>query len=131
MRVLVNCILATQDQLLNNTTQISAAHNTALTTDRRQYTMTKTSNHYNKAYRTMMTNRHISLPAKAVYVYLQSDAGTNTTCSPSRSQICTDLGISTPTLSKYLEELKDNGYITWDNRKGTGRFQNNLYQILK
>lgn len=78
----------------------------------------------------VMQDRDISIGAKAVYAYFNSFAGGGDQCFPSRSLICADLGISIPTLSKYLQELKDSGYIYYEQVKENGRFSHNIYTLL-
>lgn len=78
----------------------------------------------------VMQDRNISIGAKAVYAYFNSFAGGGDSCFPSRKLISLDLGISAPTLSKYLNELRDNGYITFEQVKENGRFSHNVYMLL-
>lgn len=85
---------------------------------------------YGNVPKLVMRDRNMSIGAKAVYAYFNSYAGGGDTCFPSISLICADLCISKGTLSKYLGELKDNGYITIEQIKENGRFSHNVYTIV-
>lgn len=85
---------------------------------------------YGNVPKLVMRDRNMSIGAKAVYAYFNSYAGGGDTCFPSISLICADLCISKGTLSKYLGELKNNGYITIEQIKENGRFSHNVYTIV-
>lgn len=75
------------------------------------------------------TDRSLSLQAKGLYAYLCSCAGENKTCSPLRKNICYDLCVSNDSISKYLKELIENGYISCEQIKENGKFSHNIYTI--
>lgn len=76
-----------------------------------------------------MQDRNLDISAKAVYAYFNSFSGAGDSCFPTREKICYDLKISNDTLSKYLKQLIDNGYITVEQAKEKGRFSHNVYTI--
>lgn len=87
---------------------------------------------YIKVTKSFVLNPKLSSPAKLLYICLNGYCNpTDNTCSPTRSSICNNLGITETTLSKYLKELRDNGYITWENRSGKGTILPNVYTILQ
>lgn len=76
-----------------------------------------------------MQDRRLHIAAKAIYAYFNSYAGGGDTCFPSRKKICFDLGISNDTLSKYLRQLTECGYITVEQIKEGGKFSHNIYTL--
>lgn len=76
-----------------------------------------------------MQDRRLHIAAKAIYAYFNSYAGGGDTCFPSRKKICFDLGISNDTLSKYLRQLTECGYISVEQIKEGGRFSHNIYTL--
>lgn len=68
----------------------------------------------------------------AVYMVLCTFADNKTQqCYPSHKTIASILGISRPTVKKYLEKLRDAGWITWDARHGKdGARTSNCYTLL-
>jgi len=76
-----------------------------------------------------MQDRRLHIAAKAIYAYFNSYAGGGDTCFPSRKKICFDLGISNDTLSKYLRQLTECGYISVEQIKEGGRFSHNVYTL--
>ena len=76
-----------------------------------------------------MQDRRLHIAAKAIYAYFNSYAGGGDTCFPSRKKICFDLGISSDTLSKYLRQLTEFGYISVEQIKEFGRFSHNIYTL--
>lgn len=77
----------------------------------------------------IMQDRNLHIAAKAIYAYLASFAGAASCCYPSRGKICSDLGISSDTFSKYLKQLTDCGYLTVTQEKEHGRFAHNVYTL--
>lgn len=63
-------------------------------------------------YRNFMRCANISMQAKSVYCYLVSFAGQTGKAFPSQSTMCQELGITKPTLRKYISELVSAGAIT-------------------
>lgn len=78
----------------------------------------------------IMQDRNLHIAAKAIYAYLASFAGAASCCYPSRGKICSDLGISNDTFSKYLKQLTECGYLTVAQEKEHGRFAHNVYTLL-
>lgn len=76
-----------------------------------------------------MQDRNLDITAKAIYAYFNSFTGAGNCCFPTRDKICYDLKISNDTLSKYLKQLVENGYITVEQVKEKGRFSHNIYTI--
>lgn len=76
-----------------------------------------------------MQDRNLHINAKAIYAYFNSFSGGGDSCFPTRKRICYDLGISNDTLSKYLRQLVDNGYIRVEQVKENGRFSHNIYTL--
>ena len=77
----------------------------------------------------VMQDNNLDISAKAVYAYFCSFTGAGDSCFPTRKKICYDLKISNDSLSKYLRQLEDNGYIEISQTKESGRFANNVYKL--
>ena len=84
---------------------------------------------YGMIPKSVMQNKELSINAKAVYAYFCSYTGAGNSCFPSRSKICYDLGISNNSLTKYVRELTNQGYITIKQVKEKGRFSHNVYTL--
>lgn len=76
--------------------------------------------------------RELGSTGIAVYMVLCTFANNETQqCYPSHKTIATMLGISRPTVKKYLEKLRDMGWIQWDIRhEENGARTSNLYTLL-
>ena len=77
----------------------------------------------------IMQDKKLHITAKAIYAYLASFAGAASSCYPSRGKICSDLGISGDTFTKYLKQLTDCGYLIVAQEKEQGRFSHNVYTL--
>ncbi|GAA0230232.1 DnaD domain protein [Metaclostridioides mangenotii] len=89
------------------------------------------SNGYGLIPQMVARDKTISIGAKGLYSYLSSMAGANGTCYPSRDIITHELSIGKNTFTKYLNELKDRGYIKVSQRRaGKGKMYNNIYEIV-
>lgn len=76
-------------------------------------------------------DKTISIGAKGLYSYLSSIAGANGTCYPSRELITSELNINKNTFTKYLNELKESGYINVTrSRSKNGVMTKNIYEIV-
>ena len=75
----------------------------------------------------LLCDREIHAISKAIYSYLAGFADKDGRAYPSRSLICSDLSITKDTLSKYLKQLVNNGYVIIEKSKQHGRFCNNVY----
>lgn len=75
--------------------------------------------------------RDTSLPAqsKAIYAYLISFAGSSRTAWPSVSIMAYELGMGRDTFYKYMNVLKETGYIQVERQREVGRWVNNVYKI--
>lgn len=72
----------------------------------------------------------LSTGAKALYAYLTSFAGAGGTCFPSRDIMVYELDINKDSFTKYLNELKDSGYIKVHMNRKDGKRYNNIYEIV-
>ena len=86
-------------------------------------------NGYGSVPKAVMQDQKLSIAAKAVYAYFCSFTGSGDSCFPTRKKICYDLGISNDSLSKYLNQLIDNGYLIVEQIKEKGRFSHNVYTL--
>lgn len=86
-------------------------------------------NGYGSVPKAVMQDQNLSISAKAVYAYFCSFTGSGDSCFPTRKKICFDLGISNDSLSKYLNQLIGNGYLTVEQIKEKGRFSHNVYTL--
>ena len=77
----------------------------------------------------VMQDRDLHINSKAIYAYFCSFAGTGSCCFPTRKKICYDMGISNDTLSKYLKQLTEKGYISCEQKKEHGKFSHNIYTL--
>lgn len=84
---------------------------------------------YGIVFRSVMRDTNLTIGAKAVYSYLCTFAGNKKTAFPSRKLMCHELGISGDTLTKYMKNLIDTGYIRKDQEKIEGKFAHNIYTI--
>lgn len=81
--------------------------------------------------KSIMLDTNISLQAKGVFAYLVTYAGNGNTAFPKRETIMYHLGIGKDSLTKYLKELKDRGYLEVNQVKSeTGRFAHNIYKLI-
>ena len=81
--------------------------------------------------KSVMTDTRISIQAKGVFAYLVTFAGNGTTAFPKRETIMHHLGIGKDSLSKYLKELKNSGYLEVEQVKtDKGRFSHNVYKLI-
>ncbi len=85
---------------------------------------------YGNIAKLVMKDKNLTIGAKAVYAYLCSYSGGGGIAYPSRSLICYDLGITQETLSKYLNNLEEEGYILREQQRNKGSFSHNIYTIL-
>ena len=86
-------------------------------------------NGYGTIPKSVMQDQDLSIAAKAVYSYFCSFTGSGDVCFPSRKKICYDLGIANNSLSKYINELRRNGYLDVEQVKENGRFSHNIYTL--
>lgn len=77
----------------------------------------------------VMKDKNLNVISKSIYAYICSYSGKGNDAFPSQKLICSDLGISKDTLSKYVAQLKEFGYITVRQEKENGKFARNVYTI--
>lgn len=80
--------------------------------------------------KSVMQNRELHVTAKAIYAYFSSFVVEGNSCSLSRSKICYDLGISKGTLSKYLNNLINCGYLEIKQIRENGKLSHNVYTLI-
>ena len=88
---------------------------------------------YGTVPKAAMTDRDISIAAKAIYAYFCSLSGRGETVFPGRSKILLDLQISKEAYYKGLNELIDAGYIRVTqehNSNSGGKFMRNIYTLV-
>lgn len=78
----------------------------------------------------VMKDPNLSLQAKGIYAYLCSYAGNKDTAFPSVKLITHELNMSKDTFYKYLNELKETGYIEVFKERDEGKFSKNIYKLL-
>ena len=78
----------------------------------------------------LMRDNEVSLQAKAVFGYLACYANRDFECFPSRELMCKDLKCGKDTLSKYIKELKEHGYLEVTQAKDNGKFARNIYHLI-
>ncbi|WP_304341574.1 helix-turn-helix domain-containing protein, partial [Metaclostridioides mangenotii] len=89
------------------------------------------SNGYGLIPQMVARDKTISIGAKGLYSYLSSIAGANGTCYPSRELITSELNINKNTFTKYLNELKESGYINVTrSRSKNGVMTKNIYEVV-
>ena len=84
---------------------------------------------YGTVPKVVMQSQEISISAKAVYAYFCSFTGAGHSCFPSQYKICSDLEISKNSLSKYIRELKEAGFVEVEQEKVNGKFSRNVYTL--
>lgn len=77
----------------------------------------------------VMKDKDLSIGAKGLFAYLCAYAGSENHSFPNRDLIIYELSISKDTFTKYMKELKEIGYITVEQHKNKGKFDNNVYYI--
>ena len=79
----------------------------------------------------VMTDKRITVHAKAIYAYICSFAGNGFSAFPSVPKICNDLNIgSKNTFFKHLKLLKECDYIRVSQQKVNGKFKSNVYTVV-
>ncbi len=77
--------------------------------------------------RYILKDKILSFGARLTYAVLLSYAWQEDSCFPGQDKMAGDLGVSRQAINGYLNELRDNSYITWE-RRGLGK--TNIYYIL-
>lgn len=95
-----------------------------------QFKGTIYENGYGLIAKNAMRDPYLNIIAKAIYSYLCSYAGKESSAFPSIKLIQHELGISKNTFYKYMKELTDKGYIAVSQRRiDKGKFSHNVYSI--
>lgn len=76
----------------------------------------------------ILKNRQLSHGARLAYAVLLSYAWQEDSCFPGQVRMAEDLGTSDRSIRTFLRELKDQGFITWEQR---GLNKSNIYYILE
>ena len=81
--------------------------------------------------KSVMKDPNLKIESKAIFAYLTTFAGNRDTAFPGRELICKDLGISKDRFYKYMNELKEKGYIEVSQVKDRdGKFAHNVYRLI-
>lgn len=75
---------------------------------------------------------HLSHRAKTVYIYLRDRADASGVCWPGIKTIAGELGLSTRTVQRALDDLEAAGLIVKkQRRRSNGSLTSNLYRLTK
>lgn len=75
---------------------------------------------------------HLSHREKAVYIYLRDRANVSGVCWPGIKTIAGELGLSTRTVQRALDDLEAAGLIVKkQRRRSNGSLTSNLYRLTK
>lgn len=95
------------------------------------YEGTVLENGYGQIGQYIMRDKTISRDAKVIYAYLISFAGDKMVAFPKWTTICEELGFkSKNTYYKYMNELKERGFIYVKQEKREGKFSKNIYYLV-
>ena len=75
----------------------------------------------------VLRDKELSFGARLTYTLLLSYAWQEGSCFPGQERIAQNLGISRQSVSRFLQQLREAGYIDWE-RRGLGK--TNIYRIL-
>ena len=75
----------------------------------------------------ILRDKRLSFGARLTYSVLLSYAWQEDSCFPGQERMAQDLGTTDRSIRKFLNELKDHGYIDW---KQQGLNKPNIYYIL-
>ena len=82
--------------------------------------------YFQRIYRSDLNHR-----ARAVYMYLKDHADREGSCWPGIKTIAKELGLSSSTVKRALNDLSRTGYITKEKRwRENGSLTSNLYRLL-
>lgn len=80
--------------------------------------------------RSVMSDRNLTVEAKAIYAYFAECIGAGDTIFPSVDEICKDLSMGKDRFRKHKEQLVERGYLTiWKDAAANGRYSTNVYVI--
>ena len=89
----------------------------------------KNPNGFGIISKSVMLDKNLHIIAKALYAYLSVYADGDKKCFPTRQKMQNDLNISQDTISKYLKQLENCGYIERISERNKGKFTHNAYKI--
>lgn len=75
----------------------------------------------------VLRDKDLSFGARLAFAVLLSYAWQQDSCFPGQGKMAEDLGTHERSVRRYLQELKDRGYIDWKQR---GLNRTNVYYIL-
>ena len=80
--------------------------------------------------RSVMSDRKLTVEAKAIYAYFAACIGAGDTIFPKVGEICKDLNMSEDRFRKHQKNLIERGYLTIrKNAAANGRYSTNVYVI--
>lgn len=87
---------------------------------------------YGMVPKSIMYDEDVSLAAKGVFSYLTTYTnGFGDIAFPSRDLMCKHLGVSKDSITKYIKELKEKGYLEVSQEIGPGgKFKHNIYKLI-
>ena len=87
---------------------------------------------YGMVPKSIMYDEDVSLAAKGVFSYLTTYTnGFGDIAFPSRDLMCKHLGVSKDSITKYIKELKEKGYLEVSQEIGpNGKFKHNIYKLI-
>ena len=74
----------------------------------------------------LLRDAHLSIGAKLTYAMFLSYAWHNNRCFPGQERLAADMGMSVPSVSNFIAELGQRGFVTI-RRRGQGK--TNLYTV--
>lgn len=80
--------------------------------------------------KSVMQDPNLSIEAKGIFCYIATYANSEGMAFPSRDLICYHLGIGKNRYTKYMQELKEKGYIEVTQVKEGNKFAHNLYKLI-
>lgn len=86
---------------------------------------------YGQIAKLIMTDKDLTIEAKAIYAYLCSFSGGGNQAFPSIQKMCADLRITPKRFYKHFEYILDKGYIIKEQHQDDfGQFTKNIYEIV-
>lgn len=80
--------------------------------------------------KSVMQDPKLSIEAKGIFCYIATYANSEGMAFPGRDLICYHLGISKNRYTKYMQELKEKGYIEVTQIKEGNKFAHNIYKLI-
>ena len=80
--------------------------------------------------RMVMSDRNLTIEAKAIYAYFAACIGAGDTSFPSVDEICKDLNMGEERFRKHKKQLVERGYLTIQkDTDANGKYSTNVYVI--